>query len=137
MTLLMAQTAKPRIQHLARYFGGLSLLCLFGYAFTPLSHLFLFFVAPALFLTSFLRTYGGFLVGVIPDQPFFNNLFLLFPLTFIYFGLVGFQLKNILNESGKIRVVVLILFAAFLIYIHLFTFNELSLYWEGSTRFTR
>lgn len=134
MTFLMAQVTKPRIHHLARYFGILALVCLFGYLFTPLSYLFLLFMAPAIFLTSLLRTYGGFLVGVLPDQPFFNNLFLLFPLTIIYFGLVGFQLKNILNESGKIRILVLILFILFLIYIHLFTFKELSLYWEGSTK---
>jgi hypothetical protein len=133
----MAKLAKPRVQHLARYFGILAILCLAGYSLTPLSYPFLFFLAPAYFLTYLLRTHGGFLVGLLPNEPVFNNFFLFVPLTIIYFGLVGFQLKNLLNERGFIRIIVLIIFVGFLFCIHAFTFKEVSLYWEGSSKLTR
>lgn len=123
-----------RVHHLARYFGMLAFLCLFGYSFLGLAYPLLVLLGPPLFLTYLLRAHVGFLVGWIPNLPIVNQLFLFFPLTIIYFGLVGFQLKNIINERGKIRVVVLAVFVLFLIYIHSLAFKEISLYWEGSSK---
>lgn len=124
----MTIISPKKIKHFSRYFGIIGFLCLVGYAYTSFSHLFLILVAPVFFITYWFRVYTGFLSSLIPNAPFFNNLLLLF-WTEIYFGLVGFQLKNILNERGKIRFLVLVAFVGFLIYIHYAAFQELNLYW--------
>ena len=122
-----------RVKHLARYFGFLSILCMVGYNTPAYSLYFLASLGPAIFIVYLIRTFGGMVNSFIPNEPFFNYFALLYPVTFLYFGLVGFQLKNIVNERGKIRVLTLLAFIGFVIYIHYFAFKELSLYWEGST----
>jgi len=124
----MPIVSHKRIKHLSRYFGMIGFLCLLGYAYSPFSHLFLILIAPAFFITYWFREYGVFLSSIIPNEPLFNNLLILF-WTLIYFGLAGFQLKNILNERGKIRFLVLVAFLGFLAYIHYAAFQELNLYW--------
>ena len=123
-----------RVPHLSRYFGVFAFLLLMGYAFTGLSYEFLMFLAPPFCFVSWLRVHGGFLVGIVPNELFYNNVFLLIPITFIYFGLVGFELKNILNERGKLRAVFLLAFLVFLVYLHFTTFQEINLYWAGSEK---
>ena len=130
----MSVVTPKRIKHLARYFGILAIICLLGYACTGFAYPFLVFVGPPIFLTYWLRTQGGLLVQWLPNEPLVNHLFLFAPLTVVYFGLVGFQLKNILNERGIIRTLILIAFLGFLIYLHSLAFQELSLYWKGSDK---
>ncbi len=130
----MDHVSAKRVHHMARYFGILALVCLFGYSFLGLAYPMLLFLGPSLFLTYLLRTQVNFLFGWIPNIPLFNQLLFFYPLTIIYFGLVGFQLKNIINERGKIRIVILIIFVGFLVYIHSTAFKEIALYWEGSSR---
>ncbi len=120
---------KKKIRHLARYFGLLGLISLIGYGIPFLSHPFLIFMGPPFFLTVWLRTHVRFLSDLIPNEPFFNNLFLLFPVTILYFGFMGFQLKNIINETGRMRLFILAVFVGFLIYVHYLAFREISLYW--------
>ena len=127
----MSLVQAKRIKHLARYFGFLGTICISGYSF-GLAPLFLIFVAPPVLLISLLRTHAGAFVGWIPNNRFSNNLFLLFPITILYFGLIGFQLKNILNERGKIRFIIMLAFLLFLAYIHRLALQEIALYWEGS-----
>ncbi len=123
-----------RIKHLARYFGILGFLFLLGYGYTDYSYYFLILLGPAFFLTYWLRTFEPLKIvtSFIPNEPLYNNLLILSS-TLIYFGLIGFQLKNILNERGKIRLVILLIFFGFLFYIHQTSFRELSLYW-GETK---
>lgn len=128
----MPIVTSKKIKHLSRYFGILGFLCLLGYAYTPFSNLFLITVGPVFYITYWFRQYAGFLSSIIPNEPLFNNLLLLF-WTLIYFGLMGFQLKNILNERGKIRYLVLAAFFGFLIYIHYAAFKELDLYLAEET----
>ena len=123
----MPIVTSKKIKHLSRYFGILGFLCLLGYGYTPLSRFFLIAIGPAFYITYWFRQYAGFLSSMIPNEPLFNNLLLLF-WTLIYFGLMGFQLKNILNERGKIRFLVLAAFFGFLFYIHYAAFKELDLY---------
>lgn len=122
-----------RIKHLARYFGVLAILCFAGYKFLS-AFFFLTFLGPPLFLVYGFRTRLGLISHWIPNNPLFNDFFLLLPITIIYFGLVGFQIKNFLNERGLIRLLGLAAFAAFLVYIHAVSFQEIALYWEGSTK---
>lgn len=131
----MPFVTSKRIKHLARYFGVAALACFASYQIGLFSHLFLLFLGPPFFLSAWLRMHGGAFVQWIPDSPFFNRFFLVLPLTLLYFGLAGFQLKNILNERGRLRLLSLILFLGFLLYLHYAAFQELSLYWEGSHRF--
>jgi len=131
----MAIVSAHRIHHLARYFGVLALLTFSGYQFLPdLSYFFLPLLGPPLYLTALLRGRLGFLEAAIPNNYFVNTFLLFFPLTVVYFGLIGFQIKNIINERGRLGLVMLIVFLAFLGYIHFLAFRELSLYWEGSGR---
>lgn len=128
----MPIVTSKKIKHLSRYFGILGFLCLLGYAYTPFSRLFLMTIGPAFYITYWFRQYAGFLSSIIPNEPVFNNLLLLF-WTLIYFGLMGFQLKNILNEKGKMRFLILVAFFGFLIYIHYSAFKELDLYLARET----
>ena len=129
----MEVNAEKKIHHLARYFGVAAIICFIGYHM-GLARFFLIFLGPPFYLTYLLRVRAGFLVQVIPNQPLFNNLFLFLPMTFIYFGLVGFQIKNILNETGKLRILILVAFLVFLCYIHFIAFHEISLYLAGSEK---
>lgn len=131
----MPIVTSKKIKHLSRYFGIIGFLCLLGYGYSPFSHFFLIAIGPAFYITYWFREYVGFLSSIIPNSPLFNNLLLLF-WTLIYFGLAGFQLKNILNERGKIRFLVLAAFLGFLAYIHYAAFQELSLYWTEEERST-
>ena len=123
-----------RIRHLSRYFGVLGVLCFVGYWYTDYSYHFLAVLGPCFFLVHFLRHYGGVVVHLLPNDAVSNKIFLLFPVTILYFGLVGFHIKNILNERGKLRVIILLAFLGFLAYMHRLAFQELSLYWKGSEK---
>lgn len=131
----MPIVTRKRIKHLARYFGVLALLIYFGYYYTN-SHYLLVLLGPIFFIAYWLKTQGVAFLAMLPNEPFFNNYFLLLPITIIYFGLVGFQFKNLINERGKIRLISILVFIAFLVYIHYLSFQELHLYWEGSARKT-
>ena len=131
----MPIVSHKKIQHLSRYFGILGFLCLLGYGYTAYSYYFLALIGPSFFITYWLRIHAGFLASIIPNEPLYNNILILVG-TLLYFGLVGFQIKNILNERGKIRLLVLAIFLGFLVYIHRLAFQELSLYWSGREELT-
>ena len=124
----MPLVTPKRIHHLARYSGVLGLLAFLGYRFTPYSDYFLSLVGPPIFVTYWLRVKGTVVTHFIPNEPLFNDYLFLLPLTVLYFGYIGFQLKNILNERGKFRSLLLLVFTVFLIYVHRAAFQELRLY---------
>ena len=117
-----------RIKHLARYFGIIGFVCLVAYSFTQFGDYFLPLLSPPIFLSYWLRIYGHIVISFIPNEPLSNNLFLILPITIIYFGLVGFEIKNIINEKGKIRLLIAAAFIAFLVYIHYLSYKEIRLY---------
>ena len=123
-----------RIKHLSRYFGVLGLLFFLAYWYTAYSYYFLAVLAPCFFLVYFLRHFGGTISNLLPNNATFNKICLLFPFAILYFGLIGFHLKNILNERGKIRWIIMLAFLGFLGYIHYLAFQELGLYWKGSEK---
>ena len=130
----MAIVTPKRIKHLSRYFAGLGLVAFAGYWYTDYSYNFLLLVGPCFYIVYFLRHYGSVVLNLLPNEPTFNKIFLLFPVTVFYFGLVGYHLKNILNEQGKIRLLIVLAFLGFLGYIHHYAFRELSFYWKGSQK---
>ena len=129
-------TIAKRVKHLSRYFGVLGFICFLGYWYTPYSYYFLAVLSPSFFLVYFLRHYGlpfvSIIINMLPNDATFNKIFLLFPVTILYFGLVGLHLKNVLNERGKIRWIILLAFLGFLGYMHFLAFKEVGLYWKGS-----
>ena len=127
----MTTVTQKGIKHLARYFGVLALLILFGYRYTD-SFYFMALLGPPYFLCYWLRVHGQFVTHWLPNEPFYNNFLLILPVTLIYFGLIGFQLKNLINERGKIRFLSTLALLAFLLYVHFLAFKELSLFWKGS-----
>jgi hypothetical protein len=123
-----------RVRRLGIYFLILGVVSFLGYLYKGLGNFFLIFLGPALFLAAWLRRFGGPLVEMTPHEPLFNNYLLLLPVTLLYFGLVGWLLKNIINkERGAVRILMLALFLLFLLYVHSVAFRELGLYWHGST----
>lgn len=124
-------TAK-RITHLARYFGVLAVLILLGYHYTN-SFYFMALLGPSHFLVYWFRVHADSLAHWIPNEPLYNNFLLIYPVTVIYFGLVGFQLKNLVNERGRLRLLSILVFLAFLAYIHFLAYKEIGLYWEGGS----
>lgn len=128
--------APKRIKHLSRYVGVLGVLFFTGYWYTDYSHQFLWTLAPSFFLVYFLRQYGAIVLNFLPHEPMINKFFLLLPVSVVYFGAVGFHIKNILNERGKIRMLIFLAFMGFLGYIHYLAFQELDLYWQGSEKLT-
>ena len=128
----MPLVTRKRIKHLARYFGVLAMALLVSYDLT-LHPVLLFFLSPGFFLAYWFRVKGGVLTAWIPQTHAIDQFALFFPLTLIYFGLIGFQLKNLINERGKLRVISTFIFLAFLSYIHWTAFKELNRYLEGST----
>lgn len=128
----MSIVAQKGIKHLSRYFGVLAILVFGGYYYT--NHpLLLIFLGPSFFLGTWIRIHGEPFLKWFPSEPFLNDIFILFPITFIYYGLVGFQLKNLANERGKVRLLGIFALLAFLAYIHFMAFKELNLYLAGST----
>lgn len=120
------------IRHLGRYFAILSVLLFFGYHSSNSIYL-LIALGPTYFMVPWLRFHGGFILSLIPNEPEYNHYLLLLPATLGYFGLVGFLLKNLINERGLIRLVSLMVFLAFLGYIHYMSYREISLYFVEST----
>lgn len=130
----MRLVTSQRVKRLVPYFLILGVICFFGYLYSGLGYFFLTLLGPVFFLAYWLRAFGGPLVELIPNEPFLNNFLLLLPMTLAYFGVVGLLFKGIINERGGIRILILVAFAAFLVYIHVVAFHELSLYWQGSGR---
>lgn len=126
-----------RIKHLSRYAGILGVLFFLGYWHTDYSYHFLATLAPSFFIVYFLRHYGTAVMNFLPNEAAINQFALLLPVSIAYFAAVGYHVKNILNERGKIRVLVLLTFIGFLGYVHYLTFQELGLYWQGSDKFTK
>ncbi|MBI4115313.1 MAG: hypothetical protein HY447_01925 [Candidatus Omnitrophica bacterium] len=123
-----------RIKHLTRYFALLGLLLFAAYQYTGFGYYLLVVLGPSFYLSYWALSNGGVVTSWMRDNPLFINFLLLLPLTVIYFGLIGFQFKSVLNERGKMRIFVLLILLAFLGYIHFVAFQELSLYWHGSEK---
>ena len=127
-------TGPKRIKHLSRYVGILGLLFFLGYWYTDYSYNFLPILAPCFFLVYFLRHYGAAIMNFLPNEVVINKFALLLPLAIVYFSVIGFHIKNILNERGKLRVLILFAFIGFLGYIHYLAFQELNHYWQESNK---
>ena len=116
-----------KIHHLIRYFVSLGLIIFLGYLKHWQDDLFLILIGPVLYLASVLK---GLITSFIsiPSSDTINYFGLLLPLCMLYFGLLGFQLKQLWNERGKVKFLSLFALLIFVIYIHHTAWKNLSAY---------
>lgn len=117
-----------KIHHLIRYFIVLAAITFVGYIKQLNDNIFLFLMGPILYLAHALKSFISSNITSLPSTDLVNDYFFILPICLIYFGLIGFQLKQLWNERGKIRFVILVVFAAFIIYIHLNASKALAVY---------
>lgn len=114
-----------KIHHLIRYFLLLGAGVFVGYLQRWNEDLTLLFIGPPLYLAYSLKKIIASYAGPLPPSQAVNHYAFLLPITLVYFGLIGFQLKQLYNERGFIRTLSLFALAGFLIYIHYMTWEYL------------
>ena len=82
---------------------------------------------PAIYLASFIKQILIKFVELPKDQNSLELIFLL-PIHILYFGLIGFLLKQIFSEKGLIKILTLLILIGFLGFIHVVSWKSLNLY---------
>ncbi|MFA6600563.1 MAG: hypothetical protein WC352_00840 [Candidatus Omnitrophota bacterium] len=117
-----------RIHHLIRYFIILGVVSFAGYVMRWQDQVFVVLVGPSIYLAHMLK---GFVLSYLTTLPKTDTTDLygfLMPVTLAYYGLTGFLMKQLWNERGFIRSFSLVIFVAFLLYIHWKTSVNLAAY---------
>ena len=118
-----------KIHHLIRYFVMTGLVgFVFYWLFNGVSFS-LIIIGPAVYLAYWFKQFVSSLIGALPSSSFLNDFVFLLPVTIVYFGLIGFQLKQLWNESGIVRTASLFALIVFLLYVHFKAFVNLSSYY--------
>src|SRR5690242_10548563 len=117
-----------KIHHLIRYFLILGMIAFVGFLKHLQTQLFLFLIGPCLYISYTLKSFIANTLFSLPPSAAIQFFGFLLPVTLLYFGFIGFQLKQLWNEKGKIRIVILVVFILFIIYIHVTSFKTLSIY---------
>jgi hypothetical protein len=112
------------IHHLIRYFLLIGILAFAGFALKWNDAIFFSLIGPPLYLAFHLKQALTSVVP-IPSSPTVNNYAFILPITLIYFGLLGFQMKQLWNERGFIRILSLFALILFLLYIHFWCWKNL------------
>ena len=116
-----------KIHHLIRYFLAIGILVFVGYLKHWQDDLLLILIGPCLYL-AYTAKIAIFSFISLPESKTLNDYFFLMPICILYFGLFGFQLKQLWNESGKIRFLSLFALITFVVYIHYTAWGNLSDY---------
>lgn len=119
-----------RIHHLIRYFIPIGLVAFVIYWMSGAAKFSLILIGPSLYLAYWSKHGIESLVGELPSSEHFNDLAFVFPIALVYFGLIGFQLKQLWNERGLVRTVSLFALVVFLIYIHFRSWHQLLGYYQ-------
>ena len=119
-----------RIHHLIRYFLFFGILAFIAYSQRFLYPLALFFIGPSVYLAYNLKKIISEHIWSLPSSDTLNYYAFLLPISLVYFGLVGFQFKQLWNERGKVKTFGLIAFAGFLAYIHYLCWSDLLHYFQ-------
>jgi hypothetical protein len=104
-----------------------------GYQMSGGNLLFFLIIGPSIYFAHFLKTFAmttlGFspLIGTLPASAVNDYVFLL-PATLLYFGMIGFQIHQLLKEQGPIRHFSFLALLAFLGYIHYKAWTSLTGY---------
>ena len=116
-----------KIHHLIRYFIIIGVVVFVGYIKHWQDDIFLMLIGPVLYLAYTVKQLVLSLVS-LPESEALNYYGFLMPFCVLYFGLLGFQLKQLWNERGKIRFLSLFALITFLAYIHYTAWGNLSNY---------
>ncbi len=104
-----------------------------GYLMSGGNLLFFLIIGPSIYFAHFLKNFAittlGFskLLAPLPASVVNDYVFLL-PATLLYFGLIGFQIHQLLKEQGPIRHFSFLALLAFLGYIHYKAWTSLTGY---------
>ncbi len=117
-----------KIHHLIRYFVFLAIGAFAGYVREINNEIFLIFVGPCVYLAQKLKSVFSSLLGTIHLSHSMSLYVFLLPVMLIYYALIGFMLKQLWNERGKIRYISVTVFSGFLVYIHYLAWKNLMAY---------
>jgi hypothetical protein len=120
--------ALQKIHHLIRYFLVFAVIAFIGYTKQLNDGLFLIITGPCLYIAYHLKSFFTQNLIALNNTEAVNYYFFLFPVCLVYFGFIGFQMKQLWNERGKIRFIIMTAFISFLIYIHILAAKNLSVY---------
>lgn len=116
-----------KIHHLIRYFIILGIVVFVGYIKHWQDEVFLVLIGPVIYLAYNLKEAVDSLIS-LPSSEAINHFGFLMPLCVLYFGLLGFQLKQLWNERGKVKFLSIFALISFVIYIHYAAWGNLSIY---------
>ncbi|HLD50376.1 MAG TPA: hypothetical protein VJC08_04185 [bacterium] len=116
-----------KIHHLIRYFVVIGFVVFTGYIKHWQEDVFLILIGPVLYLAYTVKEGVVSLIS-LPEWEPLNFYGFLLPVCVLYFGLLGFQLKQLWNERGKIRFLSLFALLTFVAYIHYTSWKSLSDY---------
>ncbi len=115
------------IHHLIRYFFVLGVLAFVAYIKRWSDGISMIIMGPPLYLSYGLKNLLSGSLS-IPNTQTVNYYGFLLPVTVLYFSIMGFQLKQLWNETGKIRFISLFALSVFILYIHFKAWSSLSAY---------
>ena len=122
-----------KIDHLIRYFVGLGFLAAFGYIYHCQEPVFLFLVGPLIYISSPLQNSIESVIGPMNHSISTNLYGFLLPVCVVYFGVLGFQLKQLWNEQGFVRLLSMFALIAFIVFIHYTAWQNLTGYFTPIT----
>lgn len=85
----------------------------------------LFFIGPIIYLAA---AVNGLLSQYIAISKDMQQYGLLLPACILYFGLIGFLIKQLLEEKGLIKILTFMTVIGFFIFIHFFAWSNLTDY---------
>ena len=119
-----------KAHHLIRYFLALGAASFFAYLKQTEADWPFLLVGPPLYLAHGLKKLISSQIFALPSSNAINQYGFLLPITMLYFGVIGFQLKQLWNERGIIRTISLVVFVGFLAYIHYVAWKNLTTYFS-------
>lgn len=115
-----------KIHHLIRYFFILGIISFVGYIKNLHQDIFLALNGPCLYIAQSIFDMIGEKIrnlGASQDIKFYGFLL---PVTLVYFTFIGFQLKQLWNERGIAKWIILFIFIVFILYAHFTAYSKIS-----------
>jgi hypothetical protein len=118
----------------------LGILAFVAYVTTDALMLTFILIGPPLYAAGFLKKalsplLFGLLGGENPHQSYWQdwqlNFFFVLPVTLLYFGLIGFQFNQLLNDKGWFHRLTFLVMLGFICFLHYITWNDLGKYYAA------
>ena len=129
----LGKIRKLKIHHLIRYFVVLGLIASIGYANHWQDKIFLLLVGPILYLSAPLQNLIEKFVGPMNHSIVVNLYGIVMPITILYYGIIGFQLKQLWNEQGFVRLMSMFAMIGFILFVHYLSWTHLNGYFALPT----